>query len=775
MQQATVSLQSESAQQRASLMLVCKTYLLIIKLKLMFLPSSDDYLNLIFTLMLALVCTYPTSSHLQGLGSRFASAWTPLFSRRTFFVITQLCAALALQTCDGPSSSRVATSLANASYALFFLVRDSRFCSRVFCLIEAVSCSMYGNRLPELLGEYLTACCVYWMICEGYERFAVPTAERLRQTEQDWEALFETDKPACVYDRVSGGFRENLAMKHVRTLYRCPTFADFANRCKLRLRRKMEETLLEHVSLPDLKLPLEEYFPAEISCHDRAFPLLLNKCETHGGKQCVIYVERKESENGCSDGRQNRLRTLLLNTLSHNIRNPLNGLRFLLEQIKAYCPDDAEANGLFVNITNNLKLLMLKTDDFMDLALIMENRFELHKELFGIRELIDELRENVDDGRGVLRLKFVGEVSDQVFSDRGKLLRIITHLLLNGLKYTKEGSVELTVKNTSRMRKLKFIVTDTGVGIAPERKQKLCRFLAAEFPEDVDFDGKVTETGIGLFITNKLCQRLGSKLRIESIEGQGTTFRFSILIADRKHFSSKKTLLRGSSNEMKSNRESTTLLQDGTASEAAKVDRDCDGEENDNIPDELNNSDALNEIGCLVEKGLCKRYPSFQLKHNKTMEKCGYKPSLFIPENSFRRVLVVDDAQINRSALVFMINKTGNYIIDEATNGKEAIDLVNTNSYEMIFMDLEMPVMDGFEATKAIRAMEEGREPTFLRPRIPIVAVTAYDTPDIISYCYSIGIDYHLVKPVTLRILNDTLRKVQNSPTHSRQSPCARL
>ena len=507
----------------------------------------------------------------------------------------------------------------------------------------------------------------------------------------------------------------------------------------------------------------------------------VNICANSLRNEISVFVQKRSMSELTKRRRdQNKARNLLLKTLSHNIRNPLAAIMYIINQITADEKMKENEGDKVKKLKNIVELMHIKVEDLLDFALILEGEFILKRELVNIGELLQELKELLKQYVDEAVLRFYVKVSPNVpqtiFTDKTRLLRILCHLGLNSLKYTQRGFVLLTINFDTKKEHIVFTLLDTGVGMSPQRAKTIEEFIGSEFlevaprnyaedPEDYGSFGNImadnlsvidiSETGLGLYITGKLCEKFGSKLVIKGMEGHGASFSFSVHSPIKKYL----TVVQYQKN----------IKVDETKTPEMKVDNILEdrkeGQHTGRVDDELSVSESLAEIadelpeitekeeeeikGAPVEG--TKRASFKKLKQKSASLRSIYtvknKPITFDSNKELKRVLVVDDQQVNRLVVKEMLKKIAEFRVDEASNGKEAVNLWETMRYDIIFMDLDMPVMNGFEAVQRIREWEENGPEAGVH--VPILAVTAYDTPEIISQSVFAGFDELLIKPVT--------------------------
>lgn len=255
-----------------------------------------------------------------------------------------------------------------------------------------------------------------------------------------------------------------------------------------------------------------------------------------------------------------------------------------------------------------------------------------------------------------------------------RLRQVLINLVSNAVKFTNQGGVYLVASSLPTVDNklvVEFTVKDTGIGISPEK----CDRLFQPFSQlDSSMTRKYGGTGLGLAICKSLVGMMGGDIRVESMEEKGATFVFSIQVAVPEHE------LEGCSRE-----------EEGTADQV----------------DEANRS----------------------------------------------KVLVVDDHPINQRLMVSMLDKLG-YRADVAEDGNQAVELARKSAYDFIFMDLQMPVMDGLEATSLIRQESSGSP-----DKTVIIAMTANVMEGIQDRCTAAGMDGYISKPLKLSSIKQMISR----------------
>ncbi|MFN3583649.1 ATP-binding protein [Phenylobacterium sp.] len=363
----------------------------------------------------------------------------------------------------------------------------------------------------------------------------------------------------------------------------------------------------------------------------------------------------------------NVLKTQFLANMSHEIRTPLNGVLAMAEVMALGDLAPLQRERLDV-IRRSGDLLLAVLNDVLDLSKIEAGKLTLLDEDFELEPELDQARENfqvVAESKG---LAFATEVSDEARGwwrgDPDRLRQIVGNLLSNAVKFTTQGSVRTQVDVTAAGA-LRIVVSDTGVGIAPEKLPTLFeKFTQADNSATRRFGG----TGLGLAICRELTQMMGGSIDVESREGHGSTFTVEL------------PLRRG---------EPTT----GTASGAPQA-----------------------------------------------------------PDDGDLRLLAAEDNPTNQQVLSAVLGSLG-IDVDIVPDGKEAVEAWSRGGYDLILMDIQMPVMDGIAAAREIRRAEMAQG----RRRTPIVALTANALTHQVEEYLAAGMDAHVAKPIEIAKLYDAI------------------
>ncbi len=373
--------------------------------------------------------------------------------------------------------------------------------------------------------------------------------------------------------------------------------------------------------------------------------------------------------------------------MSHEIRTPLNGILGFLRLLAITKLDD-EQKDYIEEIKNSSVILLTTINDILDYSKGEANKIILEHVSFNIKELMKNLslytRTNSKDKKIETITEFDENIPENIFGDEVRLRQVLMNLINNSLKFTEKGYIKIEanlIGKTDTEAQIEFKVTDTGIGITKEKQAKVFE----EFTQaDESTTRKYGGTGLGLAICNNIITLMGSELKLDSEEGKGASFYFTVNF-----------------------------------------------EINNNPVEKLEEQVHLDEIFTISAK-----------------------------------ILVAEDNPTNQKFIGKFLNKFG-LDCTIVSNGQEAFDAFRSNNFDLILLDCQMPVMDGYEATTSIRTYEKEQN---LNP-VPIIALTANAFSSNKERCLSLGMNDIITKPVKMDDMIAKLNKYLKVEAQSAQSP----
>ena len=400
-----------------------------------------------------------------------------------------------------------------------------------------------------------------------------------------------------------------------------------------------------------------------------------------------------------------RAKTEFLANMSHEMRTPMNTV-IGMSKIARNADDPARVHYCLSKIETASAHLIGVINDILDMSKIESGKLELHRAPFSFTLLLERVGGVLSWSIAEKKLQYAVHVADDVphaiVTDEQRLAQVITNLLGNAVKFTPEhGSIRLDAHLKERDGArcvLEIRVSDTGIGIRQEHMQRL--FQSFE-QADTGISRKYGGTGLGLAISRSIVVLMGGDIAVTSTPGEGTCFTFTICV------------------------ESAELPKAPPA--------DAPGREADSPGPE----------------GAEQKAPAGAPASDAPIPHTRVRPG----ELKGKRILLAEDIDINREILTALLADT-ELVFEEAANGLEAVALFSErpDSFDLIFMDIQMPELDGYEATRRIRAL--GTEKAL---SIPIIAMTANVFREDVERCLAAGMNDHVGKPVDVDEVHERL------------------
>ena len=522
-----------------------------------------------------------------------------------------------------------------------------------------------------------------------------------------------------------------------------------------------------------------------------------NRAELVAAKEAAESTTRTKSE--------------FLANMSHEIRTPMNGVLGMLELL-----DQSELRATersFVRTARgSAEALLALLNDILDFSKIEAGKLRLESIDFDAREMAEEvsaLLAKQAHSKGVeLLCEVPADLPQRVRGDPSRLRQVLVNLLGNAVKFTSRGEVVLALRfgpGVAGMIELTFEVRDTGIGMSTETMLRLFKpFTQADSSTTRKYGG----TGLGLVISRQLVALMGGELKMTSEEGHGTTFWFTLSLPTgdgSQHSLQADTALSGLRALVVDDNATNRLIvqhhlsawgvnfvaaEDGNAAwdlierEAARGRRfdvvlldfhmpGMDGlalssrmagdERVKGVPRVLLSSSGLlspeESARSGIAYGLAKPLRARQLYETIAAATgrgeaapAARKPASRPQNAGAGRLLLVEDNPVNQKVAVVTLQRMG-FEVEVAGNGRQAVEAVAASAFDLVLMDCQMPEMDGFEATRLIRAQEDAEG----RPHLPIVALTANASEDDRRTCIDAGMDDYVAKPFRQEALREVL------------------
>lgn len=570
----------------------------------------------------------------------------------------------------------------------------------------------------------------------------------------------------------------------------------------------------EYCALDENTYKIASFIPLEWD-GTKLVKVLLASMDVSQEKKAEIESHKALKEAYRAAENASRAKTDFLSNMSHDIRTPMNAIVGLTAIAGANIENQDKVVECLGKITKSSRHLLGLINEVLDMARIESGRMSLAEEDFSLPELVDNLltltNPAIDEHHHQLEVHVEHIEHEAVCGDSLRIQQVFVNLMSNAIKYTPDGgNITFTIKEKpngfSELGCYEFSIADNGIGMTPEFQ----KIMFEPFSRADDHrTTKVQGTGLGMAITRNIVNLMNGNIQVESAPNKGTKitvtvylklqkdekeqekelFDLPVLVVDDDKTSCESTVetLReiGIAGEWvltgkeavercyarhETNRDYFAVILDWKMPEMDGIEtarriRECVGQDVTIIIltsfefSEIEEEARAVGVDAFMAKPLFRSRLTATLRQftsgKKEKDARNYLEDFAKTDYTGKRLLLVEDNDLNREIATEILGMTG-VTVETAENGKIAVEKVAAapeNWYRLVLMDIQMPVMNGYEATAAIRSLPGSRG------KVPIIAMTANAFAEDVQLAKNTGMNEHIAKPLDLNKLNDVLKQ----------------